>query len=155
MLILDSRFLLAKARWIRDELDPQIARTGEDALHADEYLTVDDFLRKLLVSSIRLEDIRSSRIHLAVLDIAGRATRWPSMLADQADKVKESWNLRYGPLHQVGTPLYEQGGRLHGIARAEDLSKEKLLVKWLKAPGVKVSPVRARKVGDLGFRPGE
>lgn len=148
-------FLRQQARWIRDDLDPQIARDGPDALHSDDILTLDEFLRRLLTSNISLEDIRSSRLHFAVSSISGLATRWPNKLISRADTVRAAWEATYGPLAQLSTPLYEPGGRLHGICKPEDLSKEKLIIKWLKAPGVKLSPQRARQVGDLGFKPGE
>ncbi|KJY01088.1 hypothetical protein TI39_contig303g00029 [Zymoseptoria brevis] len=154
-LAFSAEELRQQARWIRDILDPQVAREGHDALHSDEILTLDELLRKLASSDISLEDIRYSRIHLAIRDIAGRATRWPKKLVDRSDVLKYAWTARYGPLKATGLPLYESGGRLNGICRPEDLSKEKLLVKWLKSPTAKLSPAVARRVGDLGFTPGD
>lgn len=147
--------LRQQARWIRDILDPQVAQEGQDALHSDEILTLDELLRKLLDSDISLEDIRYSRMHLAIREIAGRATRWPKKLADRCDMLKGAWEARYGPLNTIGTLLYGPGGRLHGICTPDDLSKEKLLVKWLKSPEAKLSPAVARRKGSLGFTPGE
>ncbi|KAK3725463.1 hypothetical protein LTR37_000433 [Vermiconidia calcicola] len=140
--VYDPDFLLQKARWIRDELDPQVARDGPDALHSDNILTLDELLRRLLISRIVLEDIRFSRLHLAIISMSGRATRWPKKLIDRAES-------------KLGSPLYEPGGRLHGICKPEDFSREKILIKWLKTPGVKLSPLLARRVGDLGFKPGD
>jgi len=151
----DRELLRRHARWIRDELDAQVARDGPDVLHSDEMLELDEFLRNLLTSHSSLEDIRYSRIHLAVMSIAGSASRWPARLVDRCDALKEAWETEYGPLKQIGILLYEPGGRLHGICKADDLSKEKLLVKWLKMPDVKVSPLVARRFGDLGFKAGE
>ncbi|KAK0342818.1 hypothetical protein LTR91_023166 [Friedmanniomyces endolithicus] len=149
-------FLRQRARWIRDDLDPQIARNGHDALHADDILKLDDFLRQLLSAKLSIEDIRSSRIHLAVLEIAGRGTRWPKRLIERCDAVKGAWEVAHGPLQGMGFALYEGGGRLQGICRPEDLSKELLIVKWLRTPGAaKLSPVKALRSGDLGFKPGE
>lgn len=151
----NSDELRQQGRWIRDILDPQVAQEGQDALHSDEILTLDELLRKLLDSDIRLEEIRYSRMHLAIRDIAGRATRWPKKLADRCDTLKGAWEARYGPLGAIGTLLYEPGGRLHGICEPQDLSKEKLLVKWLRSPDLKLSPAVARRKGSLGFTPGE
>lgn len=148
-------YLLHQSRWIRDDLDLQVARDGPDALHSDDILTLDEFLRRLLASNISLDDIRSSRLHLAIDAISGKATRWPVKLIDKADGLKRNWEKLHGSLKNLTPPLYESGGRLYGIARAEDVTNEKLLVKWLKAPGPKVSPLAARKRGDLGFKPGE
>lgn len=152
--ILDSEYLRQQARWIRDTLDPQVAQHGSDALHSDETLTLDELLRKILDSHVSLEGIRYSRMHLAIIEISGRATRWPKKLIDKCDAITEIWEAQYGPLKKIGTPLYEPGGRLHGICEPQDL-KEKLLVRWLKQPGSKLSPSVARRCGDLGFTPGE
>ena len=153
--VYNPEFLLEQARWIRDDLDPQVARDGPDALHSDDILTLDSFLRRLLNSKVSLEDIRFSRLHMAIAAIAGKATRWPKKLIERSDQVMEAWEAQHGSLKGLGIPLYEPGGRLHGICKPDDLSKEKLIIKWLKAPGVKISPLLPRKIGDLGFTPGE
>lgn len=153
--VYNPEYLLRQSRWIRDDLDLQVARDGPDALHSNDILTLDEFLRRLLTSNIDLGDIRLSRIHLAIEAIAGKATRWPVKLIDKAEVLRDKWEKQYGSLKNLTVPLYESGGRLYGIARPEDVTNEKLLVKWLKAPGVTVSPQAARRRGDLGFRPGE
>ncbi|KAI5367416.1 putative PUA-like superfamily, SRA-YDG superfamily protein [Septoria linicola] len=145
--------LRGQARWIRDVLDPQVARDGQDALHSDDLLTMDEILRELLESNIDREDILYSRIHLAVSMVAGLATRWPRKLIEKCDLLKEVWSERFGRLQDI--LLYEPGGRLHGICKPEDVDKEKLVVKWLKTPGVRLSPMVARKAGHLGFEPGD
>ncbi|KAK0279746.1 hypothetical protein LTR91_005498 [Friedmanniomyces endolithicus] len=149
-------FVRQRARWIRDDLDPQIARNGHDALHADDILKLDDLLRQLLSANLSIEVIRSSRIHLAVLEIAGRGTRWPKRLIERCDAVKQAWEVAHGPLQCMEIALYDGGGRLQGVCRPEDLSKELLIVKWLRTPGAtRLSPVKALRSGDLGFEPGE
>lgn len=148
-------YLLHQSRWIRDDLDLQVARNGPDALHSNDILTLDEFLRRLLNAGISLEDIRLSRIHLAVDTIAGKATRWPTKLIDKADKLKKDWEKQHGPLNEVKAPLYEHGGRLCGLASPENVTNEQLLVQWLKKADVEVSPQVARRHGDLGFKPGE
>ena len=153
--VYDHEFLRRQARWIRDDLDPQVAQDGPDALHSDDILTLDEFLRRLIASTVRLDDIRFSRLHLAITGICGRATRWPKKLIERADAVRTAWEAEHGPLQKLFPPLYESGGRLHGICKPEDVSKEKLIIKWLKTPGLKLSPLQARRVGDLGFQPGE
>lgn len=153
--VYDPDFLRQQAHWIRDELDPRIARDGPDAVHSDDILRAGEFLRRLLVSNISAEDIRSSRIHLAVIEIASHGSRWPKRLADRCDALREAWESSYGPLKELGILLYEPGGRLHGICTPEDLSKENLTIKWLKSPTVKLSPLVARRFGSLGFIPGQ
>jgi len=87
--------------------------------------------------------------------IASRATRWPGTLIEEADKLLKSWTIRYGAIEDVGITLYEEGGRLHGISSAEDLSQEVLAIKWLRAPDSKTRTGFTYRHGDLGFKPGE
>ncbi|KAK4989859.1 hypothetical protein LTR50_002906 [Elasticomyces elasticus] len=124
-------------------------------MHADDVLGLNDFFQELRLSNISLDDIRYSRIHKAILDISGKATRWPSKLIDRCDAIIDIWQAKYGDLSQLGTMLYEPGGRLHGICKPEDTSCEALLMRWLRTPGISVIPSRARRHGDLGFKPGD
>lgn len=146
-------YLRAQSRWIRDELDPQVARDGPDALHSDDILRLDDFLRCLQDSDFDIRDIRFSRIHLAILDICGRATRWPTRIILRCNQLQTAWEAKYGPLKKIGMLLYEPGGRLHDICKPEDVSKEKLMMKWIRAKHVKA--LVSLRFGDLGFKPGE
>lgn len=152
---IDQEQLRQQARWIRDTLDPQVAQNGQDVLQPDDILTLDELLRRLLVTNTSLEDIRYSRMHLAITDVCGRGTRWPKKLIDRCEAIREIWTAQYGSIHKLGTPLYEPGGRLHGICKPQDLRKEMLLVKWLRSPGAKLSPAVSRRTGSLGFTPGE
>jgi hypothetical protein len=153
--IFNPEFLRQQARWIRDDLDPQVARDGPDALHSDDLLTLDSFLRKLLSSKMPFEDIQFSRLHLAIIVICGKATRWPSKLIERADALQAKWEDEHGCLKSILPLLYEPGGRLNGICKPEDLTKEKVIINWLKTPDIKLSPLLARRVGNLGFTPGE
>lgn len=153
--VYDPYFLRKQCRWIRDDLDPQVARDGPDILHADDILSLDELLRRLMTANLGVQDISFSRMHLAIISISGRATRWPDKLIDRADELKSIWEKEYGPLQAFGTPLYEPGGRLHGICKPEDVSKERLMAKWLRTAGVVLSPLLARKFGSRGFTPGE
>ncbi|KAM3422761.1 hypothetical protein BST61_g245 [Cercospora zeina] len=150
---LDRDFLRGQAHWIRDVLDPQVAREGPDVLHSDDLLSIDELLRALLELGVSRDDLFYSRIHLAVGAVAGLATRWPKKLVEKCDALKDIWTSTFGDLQ--GTLLYEPGGRLHGICTAGDLDKESLIVKWLKSPGARLSPSVSRKVGHLGFEPGD
>ena len=152
---IEVSLLTEKARWIRDMLDPVVARDGPDELSADQVVTLFKLITRLRRSRISVESLRSSRIHLAVGTISGPATRWPGTLVEEADKLIENWTTRYGPLEEVGTDLYEAGGRLHGICTPEDLSKEMLEFRWLRAKDSKVVHGYSHRYGDLGFKPGE
>jgi hypothetical protein len=155
--VFNPEYLLNRTRWIRDILDPQIARQGPDTLSSDEVLQLDDLLRKLLAANLSQTDLRYSRLHLAVEAIASRATRWPARLVERCDLLKSVWEEQYGgPLKGWGTMLYESdGGRLHGICHPEDTTTEELLTKWVRQPDANLNPACSRRCGDLGFVPGE
>ncbi|KAI6868063.1 hypothetical protein KC343_g11870 [Hortaea werneckii] len=153
--VYEPEYLRQQAHWLRNELDPRIAQAGPDALHSDEVLRVDEFLRRLLKANIPIDDLRSSRMHLAVNEIAGRSTRWPKRLIERCEALKETWESSYGPLKSIGILLYEPGGRLHGICQPEDVNRDVLFVKWLKSPSAAFSPLKAKRFGDLGFTAGD
>ena len=156
----DLDYLTRQARWIRDELDLRVARDGPDALTPDEILDLDVFLRRLQSTAItaRVDDLRRSRLHRAILLMTDVATRWPVRLVERADALREAWEeaLSGLPLRMWPTSLYGVGGRLHGLCRPEDVGTEALLKTWLKqSSGTPWNPLAARKAGDLGFRAGE
>jgi hypothetical protein len=143
-LVISPQHLAAQAHWIRNTLDLQIAQSGPEALSANDLPEIDAFLRSLLyyAGGLSLATLRSSRIHLAVLDICGRATRWPLKVIERAEAVGQIWEGRYGPLAGLGWDVKIDG--------------------WDEVVGNRESTVlrglnmgRARKFGDLGFKPGE
>lgn len=152
---LDRDYIRDRTRWIRDELDPQIARDGPEILCPDNVIILFTFLEDLRRSSLSLDILRYSRVHYALLEITGRATRWPGKLIDKVEHLIKLWEASFGHLRDIHRPLYEDGGRLHGISTAEDVERDKLLIKWLRAPNIHVSPAISRRHGDLGFTPGE
>lgn len=117
--------LLKMGHWIRDELDPVIAREGPEHLHPDDVLALHDLFRALRQSpDITAMDLRSTGIHKAILDISGIATRWPGRLADECDKIINIWSAKFGRLEDLHPFLYGRGGRLEGIASIEESSKQ-------------------------------
>jgi hypothetical protein len=115
--------LRAMASKIRDDLDPLIAQNGPTALHPDDALTINNVLMGLQQYRISMYSIRYTRIHLAVEAICGKATRWPSKLADQADLVLEVFIRNYGPIEKIKPLLFNSGGRLYRICKPTDLTK--------------------------------
>ena len=110
------------SHWIRDELDPLVAREGPDQLRADDLLTLHDIFQALKTSSVTALDLRATGIHRAVIEIAGKATRWPGRLADDCDRLIYLWTAKFGPLADLPPFLYGRGGRLEGIASPEESS---------------------------------
>jgi hypothetical protein len=116
--------LKAIASKIRDDLDPLIAREGPTALHPDDALTINNILTGLQHHRVSVYSIRYSRMHLAVDAICGKATRWPSKLADQADLVIQIFVKRYGPLEKLRPLLFGSGGRLYKVCKPSDITRE-------------------------------
>lgn len=113
------------AHWIRDELDPIIAREGPEVLRADDVLTLHDMFQALRTSTtITALDLRATGIHRAVMEVSGLATRWPGRLADSCDRIISIWTAKFGRLEDLHPFLYGRGGRLEGIATVEESSKE-------------------------------
>lgn len=112
------------ASWIRDDLDPLVARDGANALHPDDVLMLHSLLLDLQKHPLSVHVLRFSRIYLAVREMCGKATRWPRKIIDEADRLIEQWEARYGPLRNIRTPLYEEGGRLFGICDANDIERQ-------------------------------
>jgi hypothetical protein len=71
-----------------------------------------------------LAAMRFSRIHFAVLEISGKATRWPRRLADECDDIRRVWENAHGPLINIRPCLYGPGGRLWKISAQKDLTRE-------------------------------
>ena len=112
------------ASWIRDDLDIIVAREGPEKLRADDILLLHEVFQALRVSStITSLDLRATGIHRAVMEVAGIATRWPGRLADDCDKIISAWTERFGSLKDLHPFMYGRGGRLEGIASAEEFSK--------------------------------
>ncbi|KAL9094985.1 MAG: hypothetical protein Q9165_002587 [Trypethelium subeluteriae] len=93
------------ARWIRDELDPQVAREGPQALKPDDVLRLHDAFTAFALNpstiGISLPVLRYSRIHRAIQIIARKATRWPGRLIDLCDDIIVIWEQLWGPLNDV------------------------------------------------------
>lgn len=113
-----SRYRLKQAtHWIRDDLDILVAREGPDILRPDDVLTLHELFVALRHSNtITALDLRATGIHRAVKVIAGIATRWPSRLCDDCDKIVSIWQSRFGRFEDLYPFLYGRSGRLEGIA---------------------------------------
>lgn len=162
------------ATWIRDELDPLVAREGPDVLRADDVLTLHEVFRALRTSTtLSALDLRATGIHKAIIDVAGIATRWPGRLADDCDKIISIWTAKFGRLQDLRPFLYGRGGRLEGIATADEFSKavshcdlelldvtadlvtfQALLKRWQHICPEKIAPGSSHRQGDLGFKAG-
>lgn len=113
------------AAWICDDLDLMVAREGPHVLEPNDVLTLHEtFLALRYAQHITVSDLRATGIHKAIQDVAGLATRWPSRLCDDCDKIISIWTARFGPFSGIHPFLYGRGGRLEGIASATEYSKE-------------------------------
>ncbi|KAF2642005.1 hypothetical protein P280DRAFT_548603 [Massarina eburnea CBS 473.64] len=142
--------------WIRDDLDPIIAREGTEYLRSDDVLLLHDFFCDLRQSDrITALDLRATGIHRAILDVSGIATRWPRGLVDDCDKVIMKWTAKFGRLEDLHPFLYGRGGRLEGIASIGESSKQALTKRWQTICPDKIAPKRSHRPGNLGFRAGD
>lgn len=165
---LSRRRLKQIAKLIRDELDLRVAREGPDVLRPDDVLNLHDiFVALRHAQNITISDLRATGIHKAVQDIAGVATRWPSRLCDDCDRIIEIWTVKFGFFSEIRPFLYGRGGRLEGIASVHEQSREvrgclhcspprltlvqALLKRWTEICPDKIHPTRSHKPGDLGF----
>jgi len=117
--------LKSLTKWIRDDLDLVVAREGPHILRPDDVLLLHEtFLALRQATHITSNDLRATGIHRAIQDIAGVATRWPSRLCDDCDKIVALWTGRFGPFGELHPFLYGRGGRLEGIASVHEHSRE-------------------------------
>jgi hypothetical protein len=160
------------SHWIRDELDPLVAREGPELLRADDVLVLHDIFQALKTSSgVTALDLRATGVHRAIMEISGIATRWPGRLADDCDELIDLWTAKFGRLEDLHPFLYGRGGRLEGIATIDETSRlvsrypatkrdtttyyyQALLKRWHDTCPDKILPKRARRRGSLGFNPG-
>jgi hypothetical protein len=115
--------LTAIAAWIRDHLDPRVAREGPEILHPDDVLLLLDVFTALQHVEISASTLRVTRIYKAILEVSGKATRWPGRLADECDKLIILWRHHFGPLKGLRPFLYGRGGRLDGTTNVTDVTK--------------------------------
>ncbi|KAF2124742.1 hypothetical protein P153DRAFT_411088 [Dothidotthia symphoricarpi CBS 119687] len=151
-----SRFRLRHiATWIRDDLDPEVAREGPDVLRPDDVVILHGtFVALRHATNMTSSDLRATGIYKAIMDISGVATRWPGRLCDECDKIILIWAAKFGPLSNLHPFLYGRGGRLEGIASVTEYSKEALLKRWQKTCPEKIQHKRSHRLGNLGFRAG-
>ncbi|KAJ8110078.1 hypothetical protein OPT61_g6984 [Boeremia exigua] len=143
-------------RWIRDGLDVLVAREGPDSLRPDDVLALHELFVALRQSTtITASDLRATGIHKAVKDIAGIATRWPSRLCDDCDKIITVWTKRFGPLEGLHPFLFGRGGRLEGISTIAETDREALLKRWSRNCPDKIKPSVSHRQGSLGFTAGD
>ncbi|KAF2418048.1 hypothetical protein EJ08DRAFT_707452 [Tothia fuscella] len=147
--------LRCAAAWIRDDLDPLVAREGPKALGQDEIISIHTLLILMQQHQIPLHTLRFSRIHLAIDELRGKATRWPKMLVMEADCVVEYLVSTYGPLKHIRTPLYEKGGRLSGVCLPGDITKQALINRFRQQNPELVDNTRAYVHGNAKFTAGQ
>lgn len=75
------------------------------------------------VPRLTLDILRSTRVHRAVLLIAGRGTRWPGGLVDICDNIIVELTKIFGKLELIRPLLYEKGGRLAAFSDEQKLGR--------------------------------
>ncbi|KAF2663683.1 hypothetical protein BT63DRAFT_483869 [Microthyrium microscopicum] len=136
---------------IRDVLDPLVAREGPSALEPDDVLTLHTLLVALQTIRIPMAAIRYSRIHIAVAEIRGKATRWPARLVDEADAVISLLESRHGALSQIKPPLFNTNGRLWKVCDPHEFTRTALYNRFISDDPSNVDDRRAYEYGNVGF----
>jgi len=121
--ILHPQSLRVSASRIRDVLDPLVSREGPSILDPDDVLELHTIITTLQSYRIPLAAFRYSRIHFAIADICGKATRWPAKLVNEADITMRLIENQHGPLKQIKTPLFSNNGRLWKICDRHEITK--------------------------------
>ncbi|KAL1642974.1 hypothetical protein SLS58_005216 [Diplodia intermedia] len=147
--------LRQRACWIRDDLDPRISRDGPECMQPDDVLTLHELFLGLQNVDLSISVLRYSRIHVAVLEVSGKATRWPKRLAEECDKVIELWTKKYGKLSDIRPRLFNPDGRLYGVCTGRELTRDALVKFWSQQDPSYMSPDRAMQHGSLGFKAGD
>ncbi|KAK8190137.1 uncharacterized protein BKA78DRAFT_353593 [Phyllosticta capitalensis] len=153
---LSKEALRERASWIRDVLDPQIARDGPEVMSPDDVLTLHELFQALLdVEQLSLPILRYSRIHMAVMDVCGKATRWPKKLAEGCDQIVDVWTERFGRLAEVRPRLCRSEGRLDGICTGLEMTRDALVRYWAEMDPEIMDKKRGMQHGSLDFKPGD
>lgn len=174
--------LRLSASWIRDTLDLAIARHGPSVLSVHDMLVIQDLLIRLLnAPDVTFAMLRVSRMHCAVMEMAGKATRWPGLICDLCDTLCENWKSRFEAewkKYGLRPALWGAAGRLTGVVgRSVELTKgvsldhlissvkpssypvancRQGLTRWWKLHDPKkLNNSRSRRHGDLGFKAGD
>jgi hypothetical protein len=136
------------AAWIRDILEPKVACEGPDVLLPDDVLTIHMVFLALQNHHVSQYLLRFSRIHLAVTTVCGRATRWPSKLVDEADRVIAHLEMLFGSLKHIKVQIFGAHGRLSGICDQTDITRD---VRILRTPvqGFASSSIEAASLFSL------
>ena len=93
-------------------------------MHLDDVLTLHELFVALQHSpDILATTLRATRIHRAVMEVAGKATRWPGRLADECDNVLWIWRERFGSLEAPRPFLYARGRRLETVSGVGDVTR--------------------------------
>ncbi|KAI9705689.1 MAG: hypothetical protein M1820_005099 [Bogoriella megaspora] len=153
------------ARWIRDDLDPLVAREGPQALAVDVVLELHETFSAFAADphgvGIHMKSLKYSRIHRAVIEVASKATRWPGRLINLCDEVIECWEEIFGSLRDIPVLLYCEGGRMRGVVKPGYWTHEETVEQWnyqsrmSRKLTAMLSESAPMNHGHLGFVPGQ
>ncbi|KAF2396353.1 hypothetical protein EJ06DRAFT_585235 [Trichodelitschia bisporula] len=144
-------------RAVRDNRDNRIARSERMLRYMDledqEVARLDG--EQVIPPILNRDILRFSRIHLAVSEMCGKATRWPACLADEAERVVKAIEEVFGKISSIGVCLFEPGGRLWGVIAPGDGTKEEMIRMFERENPRLVDSTRAYEHGSLGFHVGQ
>ena len=105
------------SRYVRNNLVCKVACYGEEALTATMVESVRGFIVRLKNTEAKIEALRYSRIHLALMEISAVGSRWPSALISASEEILRAWQDQLGSLSDVRGDIWGPGGRLEGVPK--------------------------------------
>lgn len=114
--------LLCHSRYIRDVLEPVVAKKG-GRLNEEEITALKTIFASLSNVKMTRELIQYSRIEKALSiiavqgDIGGEGDAWPVDAILMSEALLNSWEDSIGPLRTIRADLWGPGGRLEGVRK--------------------------------------
>ena len=124
---LTQKELRCWSRYVRNNLACEVACYGEEALTAPTVESVRGFMERLQNTEAKIEVLRYSRIHLALMEISAVGSRWPSALISASEEILRAWQDKLGSLSDVRGDIWGPGGRLEGVPKEICLRRNSLV----------------------------
>ena len=115
------------SRYVRNNLVCKVACYGEEALTAPMVESVRGFIARLKNIEVKIEVLRYSRIHLALMEISAVGSRWPSALISASEEILRAWQDQLGSLSDVRGDIWGPGGRLEGVPKETCLGRKSVV----------------------------
>ena len=151
---LSKSALLTWSYTIRAELSPAIlsSASGTDRLFTKQLCDdLNNFFCELNITALDRDLLKTSKIHIALSEMAEPGGGWPSGFVDKAERAMEKMEKDLGNLEGLSGGLWDDSGRLE---RCQEVKDVKGRIGWVIGMKEGQAPNHAEKSSDLGFRVG-